>query len=200
MQKSELDRYVMEKGEFNQEALKKQAVSYNLKILLSKHFQFNMREILGDVLGKNFSNISLKNYKKTLKKIEDKEDYETGKKALKDGKELEELEKKENMDLINVKEAIDVDTLINALPLVYKFGLGMIEGFYGVKNLDLLSEGETKAPDDLADSNQEIEEDILDVAGHNMKPPKPLSREYALKVMKEEQDRYLKEQAMNSLE
>lgn len=153
---------------------------------------------MGDVLGKNFSNISLKNYKKTLKKIEDKEDYETGKKTLKEDKELEELEKKENMDLINVKEAIDVDTLINALPLIYKFGLGMIEGFYGVKNLDLLSEGESKAMDDLADSNVELEDEVLDVAGHNMKPPKPLSREYALRVMKEEQERYIRESTLAS--
>lgn len=155
-----------------------------------------MREILGDVLGKNFSNISLKNYKKTLKKIEDKEDYETGKQALKDGKKQEELDKKENQDLINVKEAIDVDTLINALPLAYKFGLGMIEGFYGVKNLDILTEDETKATDDHADSNLDNEEEIVDVTGHNMKAPRPLHREFAIKVMKEEQERYLKEQSL----
>ena len=137
----------MEKGEFNHESLKKQAVSFPIFSRFPDIIQFNMREILGDVLGKNFTNISLKNYKKTLKKIEDKEDYETGKKALKDGKAHDELNKKENQELINVKEAIDVDTLINALPLVYKFGLGMIEGFYGVKNLDLLTEDETKATD-----------------------------------------------------
>jgi len=63
-----------------------------------------MKEILGDVLGTNFANISLKNYNKTLKKIEDKEDYETGKKALEDDKEQEELnqQEQETHDLLDV--------------------------------------------------------------------------------------------------
>ena len=147
-----------------------------------------MREILGDVLGSNFSNISLKKYKKTLNKIEDKEDYETGEMALRDSKRAKELDREE---LVKVNEAIDVDTLVNALPLVYRFGLGMIEGFYEVQNLNLTSRDEDQeGSNNAAELSNGAEDEPVEVAGHKMKPPKPLTRESALRVMKMEQKRY----------
>jgi helicase SWR1 len=60
IQKSKLDTYVMEDGQFNQSSLK----------------GFNVREILGDALGKEFGDVSLKQYEKTLHAVEDADDRE----------------------------------------------------------------------------------------------------------------------------
>ena len=87
-----------------------------------------MKEIIGEVLGSKFSNVTLKNYNKTLKKIEDKEDYEGAKNAVKEDRAANKDLLDE--DLVKVDEAVDVDTLVSALPLVYKYGLGMIADFY----------------------------------------------------------------------
>lgn len=149
-----------------------------------------MREILGDVLGKNFSNISLKNYKKTLKEIEDEEDYQTAKNALKQDK----LQKQQNKEegLLKVNETIDVDTLVQSLPLIYKFGLGMIEGFYEVKNLNLLDDTEKSKNGSQTDASVDLGDNFGD-DDSNMREPVPLSRDAALEVMQEEQNRYIRQ-------
>jgi len=72
----------------------------------------------------------------------------------------------------------------------------MIEGFYGSNTLDLLIEDEQKAPENQADSAfgdpEDGEDDMLDITGNSMVPPNPFIREYALKIIKEEQERYLR--------
>lgn len=72
----------------------------------------------------------------------------------------------------------------------------MIEGFYGSNTLDLIIEDEQKAPENHADSAfgdpEDEEDDMLDITGNSMVPPNPFIREYALKIIKEEQERYLR--------
>lgn len=145
---------------------------------------------MGDVLGKNFSNISLKNYKKTLKEIEDEEDYQTAKNALKQDKLQRQQNKEEG--LLKVNETIDVDTLVQSLPLIYKFGLGMIEGFYEVKNLNLLDGSEKSKNGSQSDASVDFG-DTFGLDSSKMREPVPLSREAALEVMQEEQNRYIRQ-------
>lgn len=149
-----------------------------------------MKEILGDVLGKSFSNISLKNYKMTMKEIEDEEDYKRAREALKEDKIHKQKEKEE---LIKVNETIDVDVLVQSLPLIYKFGLGMIEGFYDIKNLNLLEESQSAKGGSQSENSLDFEDEKFDNdEDFEMKKPMPLNREGALDIIKEEQNRFLK--------
>ena len=86
---------------------------------------------------------------------------------------------------------------MNALPSIYQYGLGMIEGFYGSNTLDLLTDDEQKPTDNQADSVlgdlEDGDDDLLDVTGSSMVPPNPFVREHALRIIREEQERYLRE-------
>lgn len=90
-----------------------------------------------------------------------------------------------------------MDTLMNALPSIYQYGLGMIEGFYGSNTLDLLTDDDQKPTENHGDSvledHEDGDDDLLDVAGNSMVPPNPFVREFALRIIREEQERYFRD-------
>lgn len=150
-----------------------------------------MKDILGDVLGSNFKVISLKKYNKALKQVEDKEDYEGAKNALKEDKDANLGLMDDN--LVKVDEAVDVDTLVTALPLIYRYGLGMIAGFYTNGEVFNDAQSETQSKQESLDLDDEEEEEVQEGTTYQMNDPKPLSRESALSVMKDEHFKYLNE-------
>jgi len=145
-----------------------------------------MKMILGEVLGSKFSNVSLKNYTKTLKKVEDKEDYDGAKQAVKESSEANKDLYED--DLIKIDEAIDIDTLVTALPSIYRFGLGMISDFY--TNGDPIQEDNESIQSGEEDDNED-DEDEEDDGEYVMKPPVALTRDSALEVMRDEHSKYI---------
>lgn len=156
-----------------------------------------MREILGDVLGSNFKGVTLKNYTKALKKVEDKEDYETGKQTLKDNEENHQDCDEENEEETGVMDqVIDMEKISNALPPIYIYGLKMIEGYSGnfdaFKEEDEEEENEEKQSKASADSRES--EDLQDDEDKNfeMHQPRPLGRTATQNIIKEEKSRFQK--------
>lgn len=159
-----------------------------------------MREILGEVLGSNFKNISLNSYNKALKKVEDKEDYETGKQALKltaeeqDQEGLEENQGEEN-PFGQMDQVIDMDKISSVLPPIFIYGLKMIDIYSGnfdaFKDDDLDNDGKSKKSGNSGDedSSNSDEENLNQI---EMKPPHPLDRKHTLDIIKEEKDRFEK--------
>lgn len=158
-----------------------------------------MREILGDVLGDSFKGVSLKNYNKALKKVEDKEDYETGKQTLKDTEEdHQEGEEENEEDVAGFDQAIDMETVINALPKIIIYGLKMIKGYSGnfenfreEEEQEEQNEGREKQGEEADEANED-EDDEADAGNNSMKPPLPLERNTALNILKEEKIRFQK--------
>lgn len=156
---------------------------------------------MGDVLGDNFKNITLKGYTKALKKVEDKEDYETGKQTLKDTEEEREFEEEiEDGSQGGVDQIIDIGKISAVLPPIYIYGLKMIEGYSGnfeaFKEMeeDQEADKETKHSQDSKDSDYA---DEIDDMGMEMRPPEPLDRTTTLAIIKDEKARFQKYYGFN---
>jgi len=153
-----------------------------------------MRDILGDVLGKNFKGVTLKSYNKALKNVEDKEDYETGKQTLKDTEanyQGEDGEAENDEDASPADQIVEIDKIVNALPPIIIYGLKMIEGYSG--NFDAFREEEeaddekgSKGSDDDSKGSDDVVGDDNDF---EMKPPRPVDRNMALAIIKDEKAR-----------
>lgn len=159
-----------------------------------------MRDILGDVLGDNFKNITLKGYTKALKKVEDKEDYETGNQTLKDTEEQREFEDEIEEGPQAVDQIIDIGKISAVLPPIYIYGLKMIEGYSGnfdaFKDLDEEPDAE-KLSQHSAYSKDSDDADEPDDAFMEMRPPEPLDRATTLAVIKDEKSRFQKYYGFN---
>lgn len=154
-----------------------------------------MRDILGDVLGDNFKNITLKGYTKALKKVEDKEDYETGNQTLKDTEEQKDFDDDLEEGPQGVDQIIDISKISAVLPPIYIYGLKMIEGYSG--NSDAFKDLEDEPDVDKqshrsADSRDSDNPDDNDDLGMEMRPPEPLDRSTTLAVIKDEKARFQK--------
>lgn len=158
-----------------------------------------MRDILGDVLGDNFKGITLKNYNKVLKKVEDKEDYETGRQTLKDTEtqEVGEVEVEEE-DQGPTDQIIDISEISSVLPPIYIYGLKLIEGYSG--NFESFKELEDEqeiekvslgSPETHESDNPEVEME--------MRPPIPIDRQQTLAIIKDEKARFQKFYGFNQL-
>lgn len=190
MQKTQLDRYVMEKGEFNQETLSRKVAN--------PLTQFNVKEILGDVLGSQFKNVSLASYQNTLKRVEDKEDYETAKQAMKDTEDqLAGEDPEEPQDPGSGQDQfIDVEKITQTLPPVTLYGIKMIDSYSG--NFDAFKEegideaDEEDASKSSAGSKDDSQDEENGADECEMRPPQVIDRASALSIIKEEKARFQK--------
>lgn len=151
-----------------------------------------MRYILGDVLGENFKHVTLKDYKKTLKEIEDEEDYKTAKQALREDKDKEKIEKEEKEGLLNVEEELDIDALISAIPDVYAYSFEIIQFLYKKEHgkAEQIMEAKVEAATNVAEKGAIKERQSV---GFLFNMPKALKREVAVRLIENERSKYVLE-------
>lgn len=157
-----------------------------------------MKEILGDVLGNQFKNVSLASYQNALKKVEDKEDYETAKQAMKDTEDQLGADGAEDPQDTGSggDQFIDVEKITQTLPPITLYGIKMIDSYSG--NFDAFKEEgiEDADEEDVSKSSAGSKDDSQDeeqgLDQFEMRPPQIIDRTSALSIIKEEKVRFQK--------
>jgi len=89
---------------------------------------------LGDALGDEFEGVTEKQYESTLNQVEDHDDKivagQQGGEGYDPNNDVDDMN-----DQLEIEEDFDCKNVLNVLPGVFKYGLGMIEGFY-MKNYE----------------------------------------------------------------